>query len=69
MAGRLRALLQRISLGSRRPPGHPWSENLCLPPTPVVLSDLVFFDHFLPRDPSPKFDAVIPALRALRSRA
>ena len=42
-------------------------ENLCLPPTPVVLSDLVFFDQFLPRDPSPKFDAVIPALRALRS--
>ncbi len=42
-------------------------ENLCLPPTPVVLSDLVFVDHFLPRDPSPKFDAVIPALRALRS--
>jgi len=42
-------------------------ENLCLPPTPAVLSDLVFFDHFLPRDPSPKFDAVIPALRALRS--
>ena len=42
-------------------------ENLCLPPTPVVLSDVVFFDHFLPRDPSPKFDAVIPALRALRS--
>ena len=42
-------------------------ENLCLPPTPAVLSDVVFFDHFLPRDPSPKFDAVIPALRALRS--
>ena len=42
-------------------------ENLCLPPTPAVLSDVVFFDHFLPRDPSPKYDAVIPALRALRS--
>ena len=48
--------------------GRPVSwENLCLPPTPAVLSDLVFFDHFLPRDPSPKFDAVIPALRALKS--
>jgi len=42
-------------------------ENLCLPPSPAVLSDVVFFDHFLPRDPSPKFDAVIPALRALKS--
>jgi len=42
-------------------------ENLSLPPVPVVLSDLVFYDHFLPRDSSPKYDAVIPILRALRS--
>jgi hypothetical protein len=41
--------------------------NLCLPPVPVVLSDLVFYDHFLPRDPSPKYDAVSRVLRALRS--
>ena len=42
-------------------------ENLSLPPMPVVLSDLVFYDHFLPRDLSPKYDAVIRVLHALRS--
>jgi hypothetical protein len=64
VAGLTAAHLARLEAAAGAP--VVW-ENLCLPPTPVVLSDLVFFDHFLPRDPSPKFDAVIPALRALRS--
>ena len=33
-------------------------EHVCLPPVPVLLSDLVFFDYFLPRDRSEKYDAV-----------
>jgi hypothetical protein len=48
VAGLTAAHLARLEAAAGRP--VIW-ENLCLPPTPVVLSDLVFFDHFLPRDP------------------
>ena len=42
-------------------------EHICLPPVPVVLSDLVFFDYFLPRERSEKYRAVVAALSKLRS--
>ena len=42
-------------------------EHVCLPPVPVLLSDLVFFDYFLPRDRSEKYDAVTAALSKVRS--
>ena len=41
--------------------------HLCLPPTPIVLSDLVFFDYFLPRDSAAKYAAVVHSLRQLRN--
>ena len=42
-------------------------EHVCLPPSPVLLSDLVFFEYFLPRDRSEKYDAVIAALSKVRN--
>jgi fatty-acyl-CoA synthase len=41
-------------------------EYVCLPPTPIILSDLVFMDYFLPRDQSAKYQPVISALSKLR---
>jgi acyl-CoA synthetase (AMP-forming)/AMP-acid ligase II len=41
-------------------------EHICLPPVPVLLSDLVFFDYFLPRERSEKYDAVVAALSKVR---
>jgi acyl-CoA synthetase (AMP-forming)/AMP-acid ligase II len=41
-------------------------KHLCLPPTPVILSDLVFFDYFLPRDSGAKYSAVVDSLATLR---
>jgi acyl-CoA synthetase (AMP-forming)/AMP-acid ligase II len=42
-------------------------EHLCLPPTPVILSDLVFFDYFLPREQSELYRPVVSALSKLRA--
>ena len=42
-------------------------EHVCLPPVPVLLSDLVFCDYFLPRDRSAKYDAVIAELSKVRN--
>ena len=41
-------------------------EHLCLPPTPVILSDLVFFDYFLAREWSAIYRPVAAALAKLR---
>jgi acyl-CoA synthetase (AMP-forming)/AMP-acid ligase II len=41
-------------------------EHVCLPPTPVVLSDLVFADYFLARDFSEKYQPALAELTKLR---
>lgn len=42
-------------------------EYLCLPPVPVVLSDLVFHDYFLPReDDKEKYRDVLTAIETLK---
>ncbi len=43
-------------------------EHLCLPPTPIVLSDLIFQDYFLPRETNLEaYEAVITSLNKLRA--
>src|SRR5262249_35804959 len=39
----------------------------CLPPTPVILSDLVFCDYFLPREWSELYRPIVSALSKLRA--
>ncbi len=41
-------------------------EHVCLPPTPIVLSDLVFADYFLPRDPGDEYQPALMELAKLR---
>lgn len=42
-------------------------EHLCLPPSPIILSDLVFHDWFMPRVDGPDWGAVKRAMATLRS--
>lgn len=42
-------------------------EHICLPPSPILLRDLVFHDWFLPRAPGPAFDAVTEALGKIKA--
>jgi len=42
-------------------------EHICLPPSPVILSDLVFHDYFQARAESGNFTAVERAVAALKS--
>lgn len=42
-------------------------EHLCLPPTPVILQDLIFHDYFLPRGRTEHFRAVETALRKVKN--
>ncbi len=41
-------------------------EHLCLPPSPIVLSDLIFHDWFQPRIDGPEFGAIDRAFDSLR---
>ena len=42
-------------------------EHVCLPPSPIILSDLIFHDYFQPRAASGNFAAVNRAFATLRS--
>src|SRR6202008_3886133 len=42
-------------------------EHLCLPPSPIILSDLIFHDWFQPRAESGNFSAVDRALETLKT--
>jgi len=42
-------------------------EHVCLPPTPVLLQDLIFHDYFLARDESEHFAAVGTALEKVKN--
>jgi acyl-CoA synthetase (AMP-forming)/AMP-acid ligase II len=42
-------------------------EHMCLPPSPVVLSDLIFHDYFEPRLPEANWTAVDRAFATLKS--
>jgi acyl-CoA synthetase (AMP-forming)/AMP-acid ligase II len=55
--------LERLSLAVGAPVTL---EHVCLPPTPVILSDLVFFDYFLAREWSDLYRPVVDALSKLR---
>lgn len=42
-------------------------KHLCVPPAPILLSDLIFADHFLPRDDHPGvYDSLLSVHRDLR---
>lgn len=41
-------------------------EHICLPPSPIVLSDLIFHDYFQPRLPQDDFSGVTRAFAKLR---
>lgn len=58
--------IERNDFLSRRLKERVTFEHVALPPSPIILSDLIFCDYFLPRlDPSP-FDAVTRTLNKLR---
>src|SRR6185503_9044157 len=41
-------------------------EHVCLPPSAIILSDLIFHDYFQPRLEQAPFDAVNSALNKLK---
>jgi acyl-CoA synthetase (AMP-forming)/AMP-acid ligase II len=48
--------------------GHPVTfEHICLPPSPIILSDLIFHDYFQARAENGNFTAVDRAFEALKS--
>jgi acyl-CoA synthetase (AMP-forming)/AMP-acid ligase II len=42
-------------------------EHLCVPPVPILFSDLVFLDYFLPRNPDPAYGAVASILQKIKN--
>jgi acyl-CoA synthetase (AMP-forming)/AMP-acid ligase II len=42
-------------------------EHICLPPTPIILSDLIFHDYFAPRLPEKNWTAIDRAFATLKS--
>ena len=42
-------------------------EHLCVPAAPVLFSDLIFHDYFLPRNPDPAYDTVSSILRKIKN--
>ena len=64
ISGMTKEHLERLSLAVGAPVTL---EHVCLPPTPVILSDLVFFDYFLAREWSDIYRPVVDALSKLRA--
>ena len=42
-------------------------EHICVPPAPILFSDLIFHDYFLPRNPDPAYSAVASIMRKIKS--
>ena len=42
-------------------------EHLCVPPSPLLLSDLIFYDYFEPRLPHEQFSAISEAIAKIRA--
>jgi hypothetical protein len=41
-------------------------EQICVPPVPILLSDLIFHDYFFPKRPDPAYGAVFSLLRKIK---
>ena len=46
---------------------HVHFEHISVPPAPILFSDLVFHDYFLPRNPDPAYGAVASVLRKIKN--
>ncbi len=47
--------------------GHPIHfEHICVPPSPILLSDLMFHDYFMPRNPDPAYAAFASIVRKIK---
>jgi acyl-CoA synthetase (AMP-forming)/AMP-acid ligase II len=42
-------------------------EHVCVPPVPILFSDLVFVDYFLPRNPDPAYGAVASIVQKIKN--
>jgi lysophospholipase L1-like esterase len=42
-------------------------EQICVPPAPILFSDLIFHDYFLPKRPDPAYGAVSSLLKKIKS--